>query len=416
MWGKYQMGYIKYLELLLWVAYVEAIINAGIDLEFLFKAGNIFEYGQFTFREEKWKTQTHSPFIRLVSSKRGEAQNENYQFIGVLEAVNKLHTSDPRDYIFALLGNPLARKQNGEMIVDPDYNKTVDEIYLEFAVALLDMPTEGKILFSCVGYYSQEHLENRSGLSWVPYWNKRGTQCPVGLYAPDSNTGGQSFDEFKYHLRISGKRVNGLDLSVYVTDQVSWVSQQIAGVNLTFAQDYWGGDHLLSKRSYVDVLLDECLEARGADGMSPSEIEHIFACTLKMGWYGRIGGNVPIEQQQLQYQAYKVAMQRIAQSGIESVKTEEANPLDYAIRINRCNGRKLAWTMNHKLCLVPGITRPTDVCVLIPGLPVPFIIRPTEQPNHYLLIGDCYIYGIMDGELFDELREKGDPEQWIILE
>jgi hypothetical protein len=50
---------------------------------------------------------------------------------------------------------------------------------------------------------------------------------------------------------------------------------------------------------------------------------------------------------------------------------------------------------------------------------VPYVIRPVkDQPGKYILLGECYVHGIMDGETIGCLRDCGELEantQWITL-
>jgi hypothetical protein len=199
MWGKHQMSYFTFIELNFWVTYLDALVGRLLRLGFLLRLGGLFLYGQITFRHQRWQTQGHSPLIRMVTTKGGFARSTDNSFIQVLRAVDELHTSDPRDYIFSLLENPLCRKPNTELIIEPDYTKSVDEVYLECALALLAIPNEAKLLLYCVAYPSQESFETRQGLSWVPYWNRIAPEYAVGLYA-SYKAGGLSFDNFKYRV------------------------------------------------------------------------------------------------------------------------------------------------------------------------------------------------------------------------
>lgn len=66
--------------------------------------------------------------------------------------------------------------------------------------------------------------------------------------------------------------------------------------------------------------------------------------------------------------------------------------------------RRLVFTSNGYIGLAPTEAETGDmVCVLFGG-ETPFILRPMDE--HWLLIGDCYIHGIMDGEAVADAEKK----------
>lgn len=48
--------------------------------------------------------------------------------------------------------------------------------------------------------------------------------------------------------------------------------------------------------------------------------------------------------------------------------------------------------------------RPGDVCHVFQGARVPFILREAEE-QMYKLVGEAYLHGIMNGELFAQSAE-----------
>lgn len=60
--------------------------------------------------------------------------------------------------------------------------------------------------------------------------------------------------------------------------------------------------------------------------------------------------------------------------------------------------------------LGPAGTQPGDVICVFLGGAVPWVIR--EDGDDDVLVGECYVHGIMDGEI---IRTKAIPVQDIIL-
>jgi hypothetical protein len=64
--------------------------------------------------------------------------------------------------------------------------------------------------------------------------------------------------------------------------------------------------------------------------------------------------------------------------------------------------------------LVPPQSAIGDIICLFFGLATPFIIRPVE--NGYIVIGDCYVQGLMDGEAMKQLEDDAiDITQFCLI-
>ena len=62
------------------------------------------------------------------------------------------------------------------------------------------------------------------------------------------------------------------------------------------------------------------------------------------------------------------------------------------------NNRRFCLTLDGRIGWVPLAAETGDIVSLMRGSPVPVVIRPSQRGNSYLMIGQCYIHGIMDGE------------------
>ncbi|EXJ72755.1 uncharacterized protein A1O5_03902 [Cladophialophora psammophila CBS 110553] len=71
-------------------------------------------------------------------------------------------------------------------------------------------------------------------------------------------------------------------------------------------------------------------------------------------------------------------------------------------------GRPLFRTENGYIGTGPRLVQPGDVCCVLFGGKVPFILRPVS--DHFLLIGKSYVHGAMHGEIIDRL-DSGELEE-----
>jgi hypothetical protein len=73
--------------------------------------------------------------------------------------------------------------------------------------------------------------------------------------------------------------------------------------------------------------------------------------------------------------------------------------------------RKFMITAGGKFGLVPAEAEWRDSLCLIYGCSVPVVMRRSKNGNHWLLVGECYIHGIMNGELLEKepnIRKQPD--------
>jgi hypothetical protein len=64
--------------------------------------------------------------------------------------------------------------------------------------------------------------------------------------------------------------------------------------------------------------------------------------------------------------------------------------------------RQLFLSKRGYIGLCPAEAREDDLLCILLGVRVPLVLR--KQSEHYVIIGDCYIDGVMDGELIPEVE------------
>ena len=82
------------------------------------------------------------------------------------------------------------------------------------------------------------------------------------------------------------------------------------------------------------------------------------------------------------------------------------SPTQFFAAISRVlYGRTFMASTTGLMCLGPEETQAEDVIFVAMGADVPFVLRPQEDGN-FKFVGECYVHGIMDGELF---RSEANP-------
>lgn len=77
------------------------------------------------------------------------------------------------------------------------------------------------------------------------------------------------------------------------------------------------------------------------------------------------------------------------------------------------DGKSFIKLDNELFGVAPDATRVGDLVVVLFGARVPFILR--QHGSHYVLLGECYVHGIMDGEVIDGWRNGKSEEVAFVL-
>jgi hypothetical protein len=93
-------------------------------------------------------------------------------FVDLLFAASGMGAADKRDHIFAFLGSPLAFRPDGKLLVEPNYNKDLWDVYYEAACSFLRHLREAPFLLSRVKHFSLESLKDPRIPTWVPRWDR----------------------------------------------------------------------------------------------------------------------------------------------------------------------------------------------------------------------------------------------------
>lgn len=72
-------------------------------------------------------------------------------------------------------------------------------------------------------------------------------------------------------------------------------------------------------------------------------------------------------------------------------------------------------TDGGRMGIGPQDMQSTDIICILFGGTVPYVLRPTENSDEYLLIGECYVHGVMSGEAIDDYEGGRHTGQWFHL-
>jgi hypothetical protein len=340
-------------------------------------------------------------------------------FLDVLQIGKSLSAADPRDHIYAFLGNPLAVSNEGEPLLEPDYNKDESDVYFDTACALLRSRHESPYVLCFVQHSSADEVTGNNGPSWIPRWRKLETGpmpfFTIGNLGLSHMTGG-SADRLQYrvHRGLGVERL--LTLQGFVFDHLTWTSELLKTENFALNPDRWDDELRTSRQAYIEVLWNYVSLAfkRCRDPPEPLECAQYhdgFSFTLVTGYNNR--RFIHPKEHRRRFEAYLralyIACNPEARSGAALLSDKEAcNASRYEVDTRNCSNRRLAVTKLGRFALVPQFAQPGDVCCAFLGMVTPFVLRPAtmqidNEGRYYHLVGESYVHRVMRGELVDAL-------------
>ncbi|MCJ1405295.1 hypothetical protein MMC11_008522 [Xylographa trunciseda] len=328
--------------------------------------------------------------LQLMNSIRCSMKigGEKQDLVRLLRATSRFQSTIPQDKVFALLG---LAKDSDNFLQHVNYSHGTVHTFCSIAETMI----KTNVSFELLGQVRQP--KRLSSLpSWVPDWSFDDSAAdeplPLHVHMQYAAAGGSTPS-----LRLS-QTAGILDVLGRIVDGVDKLGSRL---RLTASKE-----EALKTYSPWD---EECRAlVRGLQQYPTGE------SVAEAHWRTRICNQtshlkVADATYGLNYESWreclKMDMKSATGQKIDAKKLQELVPQAGAFnnaQKHSIGGRKLCVTRNGYLGMVPSESRVGDSFCIFSGFPVPFVLR--KQGEHYMLIGECYVHGIMDGEL---TRQRG---------
>jgi hypothetical protein len=397
-WGNHQIEFYEVIELGSWFAYSIHAPRMEDGTRIGRVTSDVFVDIQCTYANNPaWKHK--SP---IVNTRGKYSSPEKKLFVDVLFCARSLKVTDQRDIIYSSLGSTLALDQNGDLMILPDYDESLDDLHIRAARALLLNSREAPQVLSRVTHESKISFNEEDYPTWVPRWTTFSSASARSIpltwsyehrRKPYQASSGTSFES-------STDTDNILVVTGFIFDTISWTSLLLKANNLSSDVNFWEPRFKDSNISAIEVmwqgLLDHSLR-------TPEELISEVSLTMARG-------RPDFPSHLNDFLAYcEVIRSRVGSKTPSPFPPPESGPavVSNAERVvTRCRDRRLAYTEKKRLALVPSVAEVGDVCCVVQGMDVPVTLRRTSRGT-YKLVGESYIHGVMDGELMP-LGDSGD--------
>jgi Heterokaryon incompatibility protein (HET) len=325
-----------------------------------------------------------------------------HNFVEVLHWARVHRSTDPRDYIYALLSHASA-SVDGKLIVQPNYRISTEEAYTELAVNVIQR-TKSLHILAFVDHHEEAGILVLP--SWVPDWHALNLVAPLRCPTKAASETDSSFS-------IVGSE-NGMILKCrgFIIDTIRATSDMIEPSGLTVTT--LDNERKKNIPFLIDHIWHKTVVEPGIPLGSPKEFLAALSLTLTGGYRNDLDSTSGERQKEQQgdLAALILEYERIRPQGqsdgfLASLSSEDKAFVRKVANTGSAHQfvQDMTWTSmcrrafrtaERRLGLGPRIMRKGDICTVLFGAVYPMILRRSD--GHFKLIGPALMYGFMNGE------------------
>src|SRR5690242_15785457 len=351
-------------------------------------------------------------FRRFIEPPGPSRHDNRFSLMYELQRARHCKLSDPRDRVFMFLGH--YSMQMGNRLLQElraDYSKTVEEVYIDVAKrALLGDPEESLITLAAIQH---RELPTEPGInlendlpSWVPDWRHFEDHIMSEPVSPHCAHGNRTF-----RVSIDGNKLSVRGCRVDVIDVCSKPLQ-------------WKEFHYDPSRkdlAIASLWTDVCgkadfeIDSRYMDDPNNDSALFAYLQTISTGGIAtalrecRRYSDVSKEElfaRGLAYLTKALGQSRIISPVVQQM-AEGGDAYNWS-RDSDCAAfnRVFARTQQGRYVLGPRLMQSGDIVCVLYGGKMPFILRSWFN-DEFLLVGECYVHGLMEGQAIG-MTEAGE--------
>ena len=354
--------------------------------------------------------------------------------LSLIRLMTRFEATVPRDRLYALLGI----EDVVDIAVSPDYGKSTEEVYVDFVRAFVRDKRRLSILGGAgIGYPKPEPSLDLP--SWVPDLRHLAMVDEYSSFAASGNTEAvASFSPDSRLLSVQGIVCGAIDMLVPrpsdndVIIRRSWLNlvlgqkRLLHPTGITTLQAYFRT--LIADDSGYGSGRTDFRDSREAQRFFDLAIGFLFLLgsdainrAAEAGCPSTVSANVSEFSDYVRFFAHwrrevptLPSEEAILEPFIGSVDSQSRLPwpstadpnrgfdcrFSFASAVgNACRNRSFFLTKEGFMGLAPPGTRETDLLCTVLGCELPLVIRPSL--DQYSLVGSCYVYGMMKGEVLE---------------
>ncbi|KAG9308699.1 hypothetical protein JVU11DRAFT_11656 [Chiua virens] len=294
-------------------------------------------------------------------------------FTHLIDNARLFQATDPRDKIYAFLEHSLARSNSGKSFIEPDYRKSTLDVYREAAVKLIQKGQSIDILCA-VQHDSNAATIDPDFPSWVPRFDKYYGSRVLGRFTSDHSASGNN--DFPPEPVPMDSASNSLTVRGIFFDSICSHTLPLHAPEFDLTESDRLDDNPVRLIWSAGKLDTTDASYPSGDPMKKAFIAALTAGASSLGTFDA------------DFASYWF---RIFESGFDP-----DNCTAFDAQYHRALCRSAAggsWMRFQDL-----VSDMDDRIVVLFGADVPMVVRPKED-GRYTLVGECYVHGIMAGQV-----------------
>lgn len=336
----------------------------------------------------------------LMSRIKWMAEVFKTDIVLVLEASRMMNATDPLDHVFAFLGHPKALQPGTkDTLIQANYDTDLNTLHYSLASKMAE--TSLNFLVQVQNLAEDIDLRNEEP-SWIPQWHINNPTAPIAFW--------EAFDaSLVESTSLPGR-------------SVASVSKSMLKVSAMLFDTVEAHTQTIKKSSFEDPqrgcadLIEECWDlAAHIQNIYGESSLFAFAATLKCYIRSKTANEVESDEvvrDLTQYCALRKPELLESKLGTAASMYNDEELLESSRRhfghylMRYGVNRRFFTSAGGYYGLGPSCMERGDVCAILFGADVPFILRPTEIKGIYRLVGEAYMHGAMYGEVVEKWEQR----------
>lgn len=327
-----------------------------------------------------------SSMIGLVDVRKCKRVGTEWSLLDLLEHFQKSMrmATHPRDRLFALLG--MAADADDPRF-NPDYEEPIGKVLSRYAAAFIEQKKCYEVL--SMGGLCGRPLET---LGWIPDWTKEHVKGLESQEAVEKGTYRAALDttpEARYDTTADWLAIRGMVVdTVSRTTVHEFPAYLLADPKFPFYPDYFRKCYETLEYLHPDKNPNNLLDLAWR-ALTGNRLDHGTEPPSDLDYHTKTLTGMILDSEHCTFSMYRVPT--------ETEKNEAAGLLSTFVTMTRI--MSFCTLESGSVGLVPIRASPGDRICILRGCPVPFVLCDPGIPETFGLIGECYVHGLMKGEL-----------------